>query len=1020
MLRRLALCKNYLKFYKQSSCHSSQLVRKQLISEEQTDIQNFHVGTSLHGFTVKDVQKIDEFNLTAINLIHDKTQAQYLHFYRNDSNNVFSINFRTTPMNSSGLPHILEHTVLCGSKLYPVRDPFFKMLNRSLATFMNAMTASDFTMYPFSTQNLSDYRNLQRIYLDAVFRPNLKETDFMQEGWRLENSTLTDIKSDLVIKGVVYNEMKGVFSENESILQQKLQNSVLPDHTYGVCSGGDPLNIPDLTWDALKKFHQDHYHPSNSRFYSYGNFPLSPSLEYINSEYLANVERQNTQHTEVPPHTRWDAPRSIQIKGRFDKMGEPFETQNSIVISYKMSDIKNIYETFVIQFVSELLMKGPNSPFYKSMIEPNISGGFTPSTGFDAQIRDSVFSLGLQGVKVEDFGKIEKIFNDTIDKVIETGFDEKHIESVLHTYELSLKHESSNFGLTLLYCTAPIWNHNGDAIEQLRFNKYIDRLRQEIKDPKYLSNLVKQYFKENTHRLVLTMTPDKEYETKQQQLEKELLLRKTAALTDEDKQLIHKKALELDQEQKQLQDTNILPSLDMNDINTDIPKVTSEKLKDKTKTMLYKVNANGLTYFKGILNTSQLSPEQQMMLPLFCYIITKLGTDKLNYREFDSLAQRKTSGLGFRVHIGDSLYQLHSYEPGVMLSSYCLNKNLEYMWDLWSQVFNISALKDVSRFEMLVKLYMANLTHGIADSGHMYAMLAAQGLISGVAYQKDLLTGLQHISYMKRLVKTSSYAPILAELTNIGKVLFDKNNLRCSLNIDESQRDATVSSMEKFMSMIPTGSSPCDAGQKYTTTKVWAPTDSINCHHHVLNVPVNYCSKTILTVPYTHADYSRLQILAKLISAKYLHPELREKNGAYGGGLRLSTDGVLTFFSYRDPRNTATLDVFDNTHQWLSNNFPKFTPQDITEAKLGVFQSVDAPVPPGSKGSNEFFYGLTNDILQRHRAALMTVNEINLKETMEKYMLCMEPTKVGKVVLGPKPMDTAGRKDELWTVVDNE
>lgn len=755
-------------------------VTKTKAEYEGSDIHNFKLGEGFHGFKVKDLKDISEFRITAVYLVHEKSEAQYLHLYRNDTNNVFSINFRTTPMNSTGLPHILEHTVLCGSELYPVRDPFFKMLNRSLATFMNAMTGSDYTIYPFSTQNYSDYRNLQKVYLDAVFRPQLKELDFMQEGWRLENVDPNDIKSDIIIKGVVYNEMKGVFSENENILGQKLQNLILPDHTYGVISGGDPMEIPNLTWSDLKRFHVDHYHPSNCRFFSYGNFPLIPTLEYLNNEYLSKYALSLTSHTKVPKQKRWQEPKKKQILCRFDKMAEPFEKQNTMSISLLLSDGTDAYETFLMQFLTELLVKGPNAPFYKSMIEPNFSGGFTSCTGLDAQPRDSIFTVGLQGLKKEDMERVVNLFEETIDSIIEKGFDPQHIESVLHRYELAIRHETKNFGLNLLFAIAPTWNHTTKVVPCLQVNQLIERLRTELKnDPKYLQQVVKQYFKENKHRLILGMSPDKNYEANLEKNEKQLIKNKTKNLSDKDKKAIFEKSLELQKEQQKLANSNLLPTLIIDDISAEVEKVDRVHVTlNNVQTQINKVNSNGVVYFKAILNTNDLSPEEQMLLPLFCYVINKLGTSKLNYRDFDSLVSRKTSGLQFNNHIAQSLFHLHSYEPGIYLSSHCLEKNVESMWDIWTQVFDITELLDVQRFQMLVQLYMANLTHGIVDAGHIYAMQAAASLVSGSAYQVELLSGLHHISYMKRLIHTSNYKAMLTEILNIAKLLFDKKKMR--------------------------------------------------------------------------------------------------------------------------------------------------------------------------------------------------------------------------------------------------
>ncbi|XP_072391784.1 presequence protease, mitochondrial isoform X1 [Diabrotica undecimpunctata] len=989
-----------------------------------SDIHLFKVGGKYHGFEAKRIESIPELKTTALYLLHEKTKAQYLHLYRNDSNNVFSVNLRTTPMNSTGLPHILEHTVLCGSEIFPVRDPFFKMLNRSLATFMNALTGPDYTMYPFSTLNYTDYLNLQKVYLDAVFRPQLKELDFMQEGWRLENVVPNDINSDIIIKGIVYNEMKGVFASNDSILGQKLQNLILPSHTYGVISGGDPQEIPNLTWNDLKNFHKQHYHPSNSRLYSYGNFPLLPSLEYIDKEYLNKYEYSPPTHTVVPKEKRWEAPKREHIKCRYDVLGAPFEKQNTISISVLASDTTDAYQTLVVDFLTNLLIKGPNSPFYESMIEPNISGGFTASTGFDSQPRDAMVTIGLQFVKKEDFDKVISIFEQTVDKVIEKGFEPHHIESVLHSYEISLAHEGSNYGLGLLFGISTAWNHTENIIEHLQSKKLIDRLKNDIKaNPKFLQDNVRKIFKDNKHKLILTMSADKEFDVELAKAENQLIKKKTKGLSSNDKKVIYEKALELQKQQMEPTRTELLPTLFIDDISSDVEKVDMEKVSlNNVPTQINKVNSNGIVYFKALLNTNYLSPDQQMLLPLFCFTVNKLGTDKLNYKEFDSLINRKTGGLSLINHIGESLYSLHTYQPSLLLSSYALERNVESMWDIWNQLFTMRGLKDVDRFKMLVELYMSNLSNGITDSGHVYAMQAASSLVSGTAYQVELLSGLQHISYMKSLVSTSNYKAILKEILNIAEILFDKKKMRVALNLTPDNQRDIIRTYENFIATLPQATVPhLQSDDTFVVGDVWSPTEAVNCQHHVLNLPVNYCSKAVLTVPFTHADYAKLKILSRLLSSKYLHPELREKQGAYGGGARVQSDGVFTFFSYRDPRNLDTLDVFDNSYNWIRSEIDKITPQDIFEAKLGVFQSVDTPIPPSSKGNEEFLKGLTTDIKQRYRAELLSVGKNDLTEVAEKYLGPGNMLQTGKVVLGPKTeqMDVSKRKDEMWTVVES-
>ncbi|KAF5301620.1 hypothetical protein FQA39_LY10667 [Lamprigera yunnana] len=1001
----------------------SQTVTTKVKLENVLGIKSLQPDSTIHGFRINSINDVSIFNIVAIQLTHERTKAKYLHLHRNDSNNVFSINFRTTPKDSTGLPHILEHTVLCGSELFPVRDPFFKMLNRSLATFMNAMTGSDYTIYPFSTQNMTDYHNLQKIYLDAVFRPKLNQLDFMQEGWRLEYEDPNDRNSKLIIKGVVYNEMKGAYSENENLFSQKLQNLILPDHTYGVISGGDPLVIPNLTCEDLKKFHQECYHPSNANFYSYGNFSILPSLEYLNNEYLSKYNYQDPSHTIVPSQIRWTKPKKDLLMGRFENMREPFEKQNIFCISLAMTDILDIYDTFLVQFITELLVRGPNSPMYKALIDANFSGGFTQCTGYDTQQRDSIFTIGLQGLEKHDFHKVTFLFDKTIVEVISNGFDEKHIESVLHLYELNIKHQTNNFGLALLFGLTPILNHNGNIVNALKVDELLDKLKLHLEmDKEYLQNAVKKYFQKNSHRLSLSMVPNKEYEIHQQQQEQKIIFNKVKNLTDADKEEIYVKGLQLLQEQTIPQNKTLLPSLQMSDISNEIEYIPSQQLKSgNVTTNVYNTITNNITYFKGIISTHDLSDEQQLLLPLLCYITPKMGTSTMNYREFDSLTNRKTAGLNLNIHMADSLYQLHSYEPGIILSSYCLDENIESMWYLWNQIFTLLDFTNIDRFKTLLNLYMTNLTQGLADSGHLYSMQVASGLVSATAYQKELLSGLHHIAFMKSLLKVPNYDTILKDLNNIVKILFDKNKLRCSLNVSPNNKSKIYSTYENFISSLPGNTFGKPNENTFKTNKNWHPSTSINCQHHILNVPVFYCSKSILTTPYTNSDFAKLRILARLLSLKYLHPEIREKRGAYGGAAKISADGVFCFYSYRDPHSFQTLDIFDNSATWLHNELKDISSEDILEAKLGVFQSVDAPIPPSEKGAREFVLGVTPELFQRHRSEIMTVDLNGLQYVTEKY-LTSNGTVSGKAILGPRnKSDTdVKRPGEQWTVLNNE
>jgi len=334
--------------------------------------------------------------------------------------------------------------------------------------------------------------------------------------------------------------MKGVFNDNQAIMAERLLNSILPSHTYSVISGGDPLVIPNLQYVDLLNFHMKYYHPSNSRFYSYGNFPLEDHLKFINDRYLFLSDRIDASMSEVPAEKRWSKARKEHIACKPDPLLADANRHSTIAIAHLCNDITDIQTTFEMYVLSQLLLRGPNSAFYKSLVESNISTGFGPFTGFDSQCRDTMFVVSLQGVKPEDFEKIESIFDKTVQKVIEEGFEKDHVEAVLHGIELQVKHQTSNFGLNLLFNLTSLWNHNGDLIQSLRINDAMRKLTSRMReDPKYLQSLIETYLRDNNHRLMLTMSPDEKYEQNKALAEQQLLKTKLEELSTEEKDLVY-------------------------------------------------------------------------------------------------------------------------------------------------------------------------------------------------------------------------------------------------------------------------------------------------------------------------------------------------------------------------------------------------------------------------------------------------------------------------------------------------
>ncbi|XP_013369108.1 PREDICTED: presequence protease, mitochondrial [Chinchilla lanigera] len=992
----------------------------------------YKVGEQTHGFTVEQVTSVPELLLTAVKLSHDGTGARYLHLAREDTNNLFSVQFRTTPMDSTGVPHILEHTVLCGSQKYPCRDPFFKMLNRSLSTFMNAFTASDYTLYPFSTQNAKDFQNLLSVYLDATFFPCLRELDFWQEGWRLEHANPSDPQTPLTFKGVVFNEMKGAFSDNERIFSQNLQNKLLPDHTYSVISGGDPLCIPELTWEQLKQFHATHYHPSNARFFTYGNFELEQHLRQIQEEALSKFQKIEP-NTMVPAQRLWDQPREFHITCGPDSLATDASKQTTVSVSFLLPDITDTFEAFTLNLLSSLLITGPNSPFYKALIESGLGADFSPDAGYNGNTREAYFSVGLQGLAEEDVQTVRDLVERTIDEVVEKGFENEQIEALLHKIEIQMKHQTTNFGLALTSYIASCWNHDGDPVELLQMGGQLAKFRQCLKEnPKFLQEKIKQYFKNNQHKLTLSMKPDDKYYEKQSQMETEKLDRKINSLSPEDKQQIYEKGLELRDLQSKPQDATCLPALKVSDIEPAVPFTELEVAlaAGEIPVQYCAQPTNGVVYFRAFSNLNTLSEELKPYVPLFCSVLTKLGCGKLNYREQAQQIELKTGGMTVSPQVLPDESHLDTYEQGILFSSLCLDRNLPDMMHLWTEIFNHPTFEEEEHFRVLVKMTAQELSNGIPESGHVYAALRASKTLTPAGDLAETFSGMDQVRLMKRIAEMTDITPVLKMFPRIKKHLLKCDNLRCSVNATPHQMSQAEKEVANFIRSIrgskkerkpvrphvvekPTPSGAGADGSQMVRKLVTEPTFKPwqMKTHLLMPFPVNYVGECVRTVPYVHPDHASLKILARLMTTKFLHTEIREKGGAYAGGAKLSYNGIFTFYSYRDPNSVETLQSFEKAVDWAKAG--DFTQQDIDEAKLSVFSAVDAPVAPSDKGLDHFLYGLSNEMKQMHREQLFAVGHDGLTAVSDRYLGVGKSTH-GLALVGPENEKIS--KDPSWIV----
>ncbi|VDL35011.1 unnamed protein product [Hymenolepis diminuta] len=997
-------------------------------------------GHLLRGFRVLKSFNIDEFKLFVVQMQHEKSKANLIHLFRDDPNRTFGVQFRTTPFDNTGVSHILEHTALCGSQKYPVRDPFFKMLRRSQATFMNAFTASDWTIYPFSTMNATDYENLLSVYVDAAFFPKLTKLDFMQEGWRLEPENLNDSSSKFLLKGIVYNEMKGVFSNSLNHLAQVTENNLLPV-SYGYVSGGHPDCIPNLTWEALKKFHSNFYHPSNANFYTYGNMELDECLEYLDSQCLSKFDAQDPS-PKVPLEPRWAAPRRIQITCQPDPtLADPTRTV-VVSVSFALTDICDVYTNFALAIATSLLIDGDNAPLYQGLIESGLGLDWaSPVNGMDRNNRTTCFHVGLQGIKPgADTERVEKTVMEILDKTIKTGFPKERIEAVLHQQEIALKQDNARFGLSVILGLAGIVNHGGDIQTALSVQQLVDTFKSQLAaDPQVLQKLIDQYLVKNPHRLSVIMIPDETFEVKQKEKEIQRLEKAVKDLSPTKKEEIIKEAGELAEKQKnqENEDLSCLPSLSLVDIPPNCrPEPFTEIQIGGSSVQLNEAPTNGLVYFHMLANISDLSQDLLIYVPVFASLFSQLGADGLTYQEMDLQQELNTGSLSASPHAIISL-NTPEVEPctrHVHISSYCLYDKVPKMLELVAKHLHGNDWCDKTRITTLLSADAAGQwsANALSHDAHHFAMRRASANLNSIGRMSELWGGVEQAAFMRHLAarlltnadsddSDRAFEDFIKKMRMIADhLLLNPSRLRFSLHAEQNNLAPVCQQLEAFLKTIPLKQTDSTSAEVETLKSTPDPTAlESNSAHVALPYSVHYTSLALPAPYYTAPDFPAYRVLSKFLNSAFLHTAVREQGGAYGGGSCVNP-GRFAFYSYRDPSAGPTLKVFEKSLDFALST--EFKEQDIVEAKLSVFQELDSPVSAGSRGLNAFLTGIDDEKRQDHRELLFKVDEPALKQAAQHLRdQLARQTHVGRAVLGPKDakieQDGEQQKDK-WNIID--
>lgn len=935
-------------------------------------------------FTHVRSEHIQSLDINVHEFRHEATGVPHVHLATENPENVFLVGLRTVPTDSTGVAHILEHTVLCGSEKYPVRDPFFMMIRRSLNTFMNAFTSSDWTAYPFASQNRKDYFNLLDVYLDAVFFSRLHELDFAQEGHRVEFEQADDPSTDLVFKGVVFNEMKGAMSAPTSMLWQTLSKHLFPNNTYHFNSGGDPEHIPDLSYDQLKSFYDTHYHPSNAVFMTYGDIAPEELQGRFQDQVLHRFEKLD-RTIQVQPAKRYHSP--MRVQEAYATQEEDTVDKTHIVVGWLLGESINLDDRLRSHLLSSVLLDNSASPLMRALEQSDLGNSPSPLCGLEDSAREMVFACGLEGSNPDQTQAVEKLVLDVLKSVAKEGVPQEQVEAVLHQLEMSqreIRGDGMPFGLQLVLSGLSSAMQRGDTLAAIDLDPALERLRAAAENPDFIPNLVKELLLDNAHRVTLTMAPDAAISEKRNISENARLAQMKSMLSDNDAQRIVERAKALEARQSQQDDPEILPKVTLDDVPADMHIPTSKKTEiDGAPATLFSQGTNGIVYQHVIVDLPQLEPELQKVLPLYTSFASEVGSGGRDYLTTQSKLASVTGGIGTYVMQRGAVDNEQDVKGFMVVRGKALLRNTDSLSQLMLDTLADLNFTESSRIKELVSQSRAGREQSVTGSGHMLAMMAAASGMSPTIKLSHELNGLAGIKAIKALDDSLEQEGALNELCEKLQTIHSimKAAPRQFMVVAEDENVSPV--LESMGAAF--GQSPITEGfQNFSPEPVREQVTQL----WTTSTEVNFSAKAYPTVPAAHKDSAALAVLGPFLRNGYLHRAIRETGGAYGGGASHDSDTAsFRFYSYRDPRLAETLADFDGSIEWLQSH--SHGERELEEAILNVMSGIDKPGSPAGEARSTFqaeLFDRTAERRREFRQRILKVTLEDLKRVGETYL----------------------------------
>ncbi|MCX2982088.1 peptidase M16 [Halieaceae bacterium IMCC14734] len=930
-------------------------------------------------------EHIDSLNLQVEQYEHRATGSVHYHLAAENNENVFMVALRTVPHDSTGVAHILEHTALCGSEKYPVRDPFFMMLRRSLNTFMNAFTSSDWTAYPFASQNRKDFNNLLEVYMDAVFFSRLDPLDFAQEGHRIEFATPGDTSSELVYKGVVFNEMKGAMSSVTSSLWQTLCTHLFPSTTYHYNSGGDPACIPDLSYEELQEFYQSHYHPSNAIFMTFGDIPAAEHHQRFEELALSRFEKLD-QRIQVPAEQRLLQPLRISETYAFDDSGST-DDKTHIVVGWMLGESTDLQQLLEAQLLASVLLDNSASPLQQALEKTSLGQAPSPLGGLEDSMREMVFVCGVEGSEPEHVDAVEALVMEVLTQVAEEGVAPNRLEAVLHQLELhqrEISGDSYPYGLQLTLTALGCATHYSDPIAVLNLDPVLEQLQQQIKDPDYIKGLARKLLLENPHRVTLVMTPDRELSQQRQQAEAERLAVIKAGLDNDQTQAVVDLATALSQRQEQKDDESILPKVELSDVPAALPELeaSTREIAGFACTS-YGQGTNGLVYQQAVAPMPALDRESMQLLPYYSNILTEVGLGDADYLDIQDRQSATCGSINAFTSMRGGADNEQNVSAWLILSAKALLRNQKEQSQLMRDTLENARFDELDRIRELIAQQRARREQSVTGNGHGLAMAAASAGMSPAALLSHELSGLAGIQSTKALDDSLRDDTELEAFAARLQVLHQRSQSmphQFLIVAEQEQLDGVCDTSASVWSGFSTDdNAACYQPEPFREQRreLW-----------VANTQVNFCATAYPTVALDHPDSPALSVLGGFLRNGYLHRTIREQGGAYGGGASQDSNiGAFRFYSYRDPRLVETLTDFEAAIEWMMSEM--HDEDTLEQAILGVIGSLDKPSSPAGEAKQHFhnnLFGRSHELRERFRQRTLDLTLEDLRRVTDTYL----------------------------------